>query len=232
MTRNLISSFISRAAAISLVLLMLPSGPAMAQGRKKVLAAKADTVAFFRGVAVSGDLVGLAQMAFGSYGQYEAALRINLKDKYFPVFEVGYGKADADDVTTNMRYKTSAPYGRVGLDFNLAKDKHDVYRLYGGFRYALTYYKFSVNGTGVKDPVWGEEVPFSAQDVKANYHWLEGVFGVDAKIFGPLRLGWSLRYRRRLMHDDGTVGKTWYVPGFGKQGGTRLGGTFNVIFEL
>lgn len=232
MTRNLISSFISRAAAISLVMLMLPSGPAMAQGRKKVLAAKADTVAFFRGVAVSGDLVGLAQMAFGSYGQYEAALRINLKDKYFPVFEVGYGKADADDVTTNMSYKTNAPYGRVGLDFNLAKDKHDVYRLYGGFRYALTYYKFSVNGTGVKDPVWGEDVPFSAQDVKANCHWLEGVFGVDAKIFGPLRLGWSLRYRRRLMHDDGTVGKTWYVPGFGKQGGTRLGGTFNVIFEL
>lgn len=232
MTRNLISSFISRAATISLVLLMLPTGPATAQGRKKVAPAKADTVAFFRGVAVSGDLVGLAQKAFGSYGQYEAALRINLKDKYFPVFELGYGKADAEDATTNMSYKTSAPYGRVGIDFNLAKNKHDDYRLYGGFRYALTYYKFSVSGTGVTDPVWGEEVPFDVKDMSCNYHWLEGVFGVDAKLFGPIRLGWSLRYRRRLMHDDGTAGNTWYVPGFGKQGGTRLGGTFNVIFEL
>lgn len=214
------------------MLLLLPLGNAMAQGKKKVLAQEADTVAFFRGVAVSGDLVGLVQKAFSSYGQYEAALRINLKDRYFPVFEVGLGKADAEDVSTKMAFKTSAPYARVGLDFNLAKNKHDDYRLYGGFRYALTYYKFSVAGTDITDPVWGGTVPYDVQDVKANYHWLEGVFGVDAKIFGPLRLGWSFRYRRRLLHDDGTVGNTWYVPGFGKQGGTRLGGTFNVIFEL
>ena len=30
----------------------------------------------------------------------------------------------------------------------------------------------------------------------------------------------------------GDYGNTWYVPGFGKQGGSRFGGTFNVSFEL
>ena len=62
--------------------------------------------------------------------------------------------------------------------------------------------------------------------------WAEFVFGVDAKIWGPVRMGWSLRYKRRLFHDDGDYGNTWYVPGFGKQGGSRFGGTFNVSFEL
>lgn len=252
MTLKRISSYISRIAAFSVALLLLVSAlPVSAQKKtatnqtknktvtnqaKKKLSAKAvaekDTVALFRGVAVSADLIGAAQLALSDYGQYEAALRINLRDKYFPVFELGYGKADADDPSTKLSYKTSAPYARIGLDFNIAKNKHDDYRIYGGFRYAFSYYKFDVASEGLKDPVWGDNADFDLRDIKANYHWLEGVFGVDAKIAGPFRLGWSVRYRRHLSGDNGTVGNTWYVPGYGKQGGSRLGGTFNVIFEL
>lgn len=225
MTRSRISSFISKSATISLLTLALTAAPAAAQNQT-------DSIALMRGVAVSADLVGLAQIAFSDYGQYEAAARVNLKDRYFPVVEIGYGKADADDPSTKLRYKTSAPYWRVGLDFNIAKNKHDDYRIYAGFRYAMTYYKFDVVGSGLKDPVWGDDVVYDMKGIKANYHWLEAVFGVDAKIAGPLRLGWSVRYRRRLIHDDGNIGKTWYVPGYGKQGGSRLGGTFNIIFEI
>ncbi len=231
MTQRRISSFISRAIAISLLLLAVAT-PSAAQEGKGIAKQEADTVALFRGVAVSADLVGLVQLAVSDYGQYEAALRINLKDKYFPVVELGYGKADANDITTSMTFKTKAPYGRVGLDFNLLRNKHDIYRAYAGFRYGCTFYKFDVEGEGIKDPVWGDDVPFSVTGVKANYHWIEGVFGVDAKIAGPLRLGWSVRYRSRIAHDDGTLGNTWYVPGYGKKGGTRLGGTFNIIFEI
>jgi hypothetical protein len=231
MTHSRISSFISRALAISL-LLVIGFTPSVAQKKKKGVAQEADTVALFRGVAVSADAVGLVQLAVSSYGQYEAALRVNLKDKYFPIVELGYGQADATDVTTSMSYKTKAPYARIGLDFNLLRNKHDIYRAYAGFRYGLTYYKFDVKGEGITDPVWGDEVPFSVTGVSANCHWMEGVFGVDAKIVGPLRLGWSVRYRFRIAHNDGTVGNTWYVPGYGKRGGTRLGGTFNIIFEI
>lgn len=235
MTVKRTSSFVSRLIAISLLLIAVTT--ATAQSRKdatadKKLTAQKDTMAFFRGVAVSADVVGLAQLAFSDYGQYEAALRINLKDRYFPVFELGYGTADSDNPTTNLKYKTSAPYWRVGMDFNIAKNKHDAYRVYAGARYAMTYYKFDVVGSGLKDPVWGDDVDYNVKGMKAYYHWMEAVFGVDAKIAGPLRLGWSVRYRRRITHDDGNIGKTWYVPGYGKQGGSRLGGTFNIIFEI
>ena len=235
MTVKRTSSFVSRGITISLLLIAVTT--ATAQSRKdatadKKLTAQKDTVAFFRGVAVSADVVGLAQLAFSDYGQYEAALRINLKDRYFPVFELGYGTADSDNPTTNLKYKTSAPYWRVGMDFNIAKNKHDAYRVYAGARYAMTYYKFDVVGSGLKDPVWGDDVDYNVKGMKAYYHWMEAVFGVDAKIAGPLRLGWSVRYRRRIAHDYGNIGKTWYVPGYGKQGGSRLGGTFNIIFEI
>lgn len=191
-----------------------------------------DSVALFRGVSVSADMVGLAQIALSDYGQYEAALRVNLRDKYFPIVEVGIGKADAENVSTRLTYKTSAPYFRAGMDFNMMKNKHDAYRIYVGARYAFTYFNYDAFSTGVTDPVWGDTADYRLEGVKCNYHWLEAAVGIDAKIFGPLRLGWSVRYRKRLFHNDGDYGNTWYVPGFGKQGGTRLGGTFNVIFEL
>ena len=95
-----------------------------------------DSIPWWRGVEVKADLIGAVQRAVSSYGQYEAGVRFNLKDKYFPVIEIGYGSADEDNVTTRTHYKTSAPYGKIGIDLNMMKNKHDIYRLYGGVRYA------------------------------------------------------------------------------------------------
>ena len=211
---------------------MLLNAHAQGGSKKNIIAETADSIPLFRGVAVSVDLVGPAEMMFGDYGQYEAAARINLKDKYFPVVELGWGKANAEDVATQLTYKTNAPYVRAGMDFNLMKNKHDIYRLLGGVRYAFTSFKYDVNSPNIVDPVWKDNVEYNAEGVKCNYHWLEFSFGVDAKIWGPVRMGWTVRYRKKLYSKAGDFGTPWYVPGFGKSGSTRLGGTFNVTFEL
>ena len=230
MRRNATSTSISRIIAISLLLLAPTLMPA--QSKKNIVLLEEDTIPFFRGFSVSFDLVGVAQIAFGSYGQYEGALHVNLKDKYFPVVEIGYGKADAHDDATRLTYRTDAPYGRIGCDFNLMKDKHDINRIYGGFRYAYTSYRFDVSCPPITDPNWGNSCEYGMESVKAYYHWLEFVAGVDAKVWRNFRLGWSVRYKRRLFHDDGGYGNSWYVPGYGKQGNLRLGGTFNVTIEF
>ena len=74
--------------------------PCQAQSKKKIIEQQPDTIPFFRGMAVGVDLIGPLQLMVSDYGQYEASLRINLKDKYYPVFELGYGKADASDEAT------------------------------------------------------------------------------------------------------------------------------------
>lgn len=191
-----------------------------------------DTIPAFRGFAVSIDAVGAGQLLLGDYGQMEAALRINMKDKYFPILEIGYGKADKEDETKYNHFKTSAPYARIGLDFNVLKNKHDLYRLYGGFRYAFTSYKYDVSNSQVTDPVWGNQAPFSFTGQKGSMHWLEFAVGTDVTIAGPFHLGWSLRYKRRLFHTEGEIGPAWYVPGYGRNGNSCLGGTFNLILEF
>ncbi len=192
-----------------------------------------DTTRFFRGLQVMADVVGPIQLAVSDYGQYEAALRINFKDRYFPVFEVGYGSANhEDDPVTHVMYKTAAPYGKVGFDYNIMKNKHDVYRVYVGARYAFTSFKYDVGSSVLNDPVWQDHAAIQINNASAHCHWAELVFAVDAKIWGPLHLGWSARYRRRLAHNDGDAGNVWYVPGFGKTGTSRLGATFNIIISL
>ncbi len=225
-----ISASISRAAISTL--LALGALSASAQGLKQQVE-RPDTTRFFRGLQVMADVVGPIQLAVSDYGQYEAALRINFKDKYFPVFELGYGTANhEDDPVTHVAYKTSAPYGKVGMDFNIMKNKHDIYRVYIGARYAFTTFKYDVASPVLTDPVWKDPAAIQLNNVSASYHWAELLFAVDAKIWGPLHLGWSVRYRRRLAHNDGESGNVWYVPGFGKTGNSRLGGTFNIIINL
>ena len=165
-------------------------------------------------------------------GQYEAGLRLNLHDEWFPVVELGYGRADCEDEVTKIRYKTSAPYFKVGIDRNMLKNKHGDNRLYAGLRYAYTSYKANLSRPGLMDPTWNWESDYNVQDAPCNMHWMEALIALDVKLVGPLHLGWSARYKIRLFHKDGDFGKTWYVPGYGINDSSKFDATFNVIIDI
>lgn len=220
----------------SVMLCLLPA-KANAQEREMVKTAmeklNEDSIAFLRGVSVSVDLFSAVQRQVSDYGQYEASLRVNLRDRYFPVIELGLGDAKHDqDIVSGIEASTRAPYGRVGCDFNIMKNKHDDYRIYLGVRYAYTKFDFDVKRDDVTDPVYGGTAHYGFDAEKCYYHWMELGFTVDAKIAGPVRLGWSVRYRRRLVSDEGNAGNVWYVPGFGKAGKDCIGGMFWLSFEI
>ena len=229
MTRQPFISISIRRLAISLLLLLATSAT---QAQTKFFTMEKDSIPLFRGFSVSFDLVGAAMMALSDYGQYEGALRVNLHDEWFPIIEAGLGRAKHDDEVTRLNYSTSAPYFRIGIDRNLLKNKHGVNRLYGGLRYAYTSYKVDISRPDFPDPVWQWDTGYGMKDVSCYYHWLEAVVGIDAKIFGPLHLGWSVRYKRRIAHSKQDFGETWYVPGFGTSSDSKIGGTFNVIIDI
>lgn len=226
--RQNISTSISR-LAVSAVLLVAALS---AHGQGKLFAIAKDSVLLLNGFAVSFDVAGPVVLALSDYGEYEAAVRLNLHNQYFPIVEVGYGMAEHDDEVTSMFYKTEAPYFRVGCDLNLLKNKHSANRLYAGVRYAFTYYKVDISRPTFQDPVWGWDTGFSVSGDQCNQHWAEVVLGLDTRLWGPLHLGWSVRYKLRLAHKDSSAGNTWYVPGYGKYGDTRIGANFNVIIDI
>ncbi len=230
MTQRLhISTFISR-LSVSLLLLFTVSAT---QAQLKMFRMEKDSIPLFRGFAVSFDLVGPAMMVLSDHGEYEGALRINLHDQWFPIFELGLGHANHEnDAVTGITYKTTAPYFRMGMDWNILKNKHQANRMYAGFRYAFTTYNVDIIREDLPDPVWMSQTGFGVEGMSCNMHWLEVVLGIDAKVFGPLHLGWTVRYKRRIFHNDGTIGATWYVPGFGINDKDNIAANFNVIIDI
>ncbi len=235
---------------LALAAMMMTCLPANAEKKKDKAEKDTVQVPFIHGIAVHADLVGLIQMAYSDHGQYEAGLRINLKDRFFPAFELGYGKGDeTEDYVDESWFKAKAPYFRIGCDFNILRDKHDIYKLFAGVRYAYTNFNydmtvleaFETDATEIAaaGEIEGEEETEVAtttyeyveyDGLKARYHWLEALIGVDAKVFGPLHLGWDIRYRRVITKKFDEAGAPWYIPGFGDR--KRAGFTMNFNLTL
>ncbi len=215
-----------------MISILLPS-PIHAQQNNSLAqnSTEKDSVALFKGIAVSYDLAGTVMRLVGDYGQIEGAVRFNLRDKYFPTAEIGWGTASHEtDAVTGIAAKTNAPYGKLGCDINIAKNKHDDYRVLVGARYGFTNFKQEINGT-INVPYWGGTTEYATNEKSISYHWAELVFSVDAKLVGPVRLGWSFRYKLKLSGKENEGEKIWYVPGYGRDG-DKLGGTFNISIEL
>ena len=74
----------------------------------------------FNSISISADVFGLAYSLLGDYTSSEVAVEANFGNRIYPTAEVGLGWCDAIDETTAIRYKTSAPYYRVGLNYNFS----------------------------------------------------------------------------------------------------------------
>ena len=165
---------------------------------------------FLESISVGIDLMGPIRRAMSDRGEYQATVQAHIKGLFLPTVEVGYGTADRYDADTYTSYKTKAPFGRIGCDFNILQNRHDDYRLTVGMRYGIT--SFDYDTTLPNDE---EHTSFTTTAEKCTLQWAEIVFGADAKVWGALHMGWSLRYRRKLSCSDYT-NIPLYAPGYGR----------------
>ena len=188
---------------------------------------------FFQGFTLSVDGYGPIAMMVSDYGTIEGALRLNLNNTFFPIIEAGVGKCSKEDFNTKVSYKTSAPFGRLGIDFNMLKDKFQNNRLYVGARYGISIFQYDVAGPAQTDPIWGGSQPFSVKSLDCTSHWAELVFGVEVKIFKNFHMGWAVRYKHEIASTKNDYAKPNCIPGYGyTTDKTCWGGTYSLIFDL
>ena len=175
----------------------------------------------------------------------EVSVEIDIKRRFLPIVEIGYGSTDTWDVK-GIHYKSAAPYFRVGMNYNTMykkKDKNNMF--YVGLRYAISSMNYDVSAVGVTDPIfegetnpliedwiWGETLPYDREGLKATIHWLEIVAGVRVQVFKSLYMGWALRMKYRQKNDISEYGNPWYVPGFGTYNSSKMGVTYSIIYKL
>ncbi len=198
-------------------------------------ASQKENVTFFQGLSVGADISGLLNKVFGGDYQYgDISLQANLKNRYMPIIEVGYGKIDVTNEDTNIHFSTAAPYVRVGMDYNMmSKKPHLPGYIYLGGRIGFTPMKYDYEAPTLIDPNWeGLEIPIDYHDVKSNVTWFEFVVGLKAHVFKRFSMGWSIRYHSRLKMTKNENSEPHYIPGFGKGGRTNFGVAYNLIYDL
>lgn len=188
--------------------------------------------AFFQGMALNVEVGSPLTYVLGSDAlNAEAGLRLNFRNHYFPLAELGYAKYEMTHADTDIHYKTNAPYLRLGVDVNMLRDKLQSNRLMVGARLGYTNYKFDVDGPATTDPVWGDKQPLNLQGVSSNRLWLEVVFGLESEIFKHFHMGFSIRYKQKLHENMPEMAVPYYVPGFGN-GDNGFKATYNLFFDL
>lgn len=200
----------------------------------------------YNGLSVGLDLWGLGSKALGGDNlSTEITVDVNLKQRFFPLIELGYANSDqwGDD---GVHYKTSAPYVRIGLDYNTLYKKEHGHMLMVGFRYGVTKFKYditalsidddiyggSVGNPNLEDDVWGGSLPYNHTGMDGTMHWVEFCLGLRAHITKRLYMGWAVRMKYRLSASTDEYGLPEYVPGYGGYGSKTMGVTYTITYKL
>ena len=189
----------------------------------------------FQGIMVGVDVYGFLNQALGSdIRSTEASIEANLQNRFFPVVEFGYGSIDTTDDETDIHYQTSAPFFRLGVNYNVFYKKPELPGcLTVGLRYGFSSFKYDVQAPDLTDPNWEHtQVPVSYTGVKSNVGWLEAVVGLRANVYKDFHLGLNLRYRSRLNMSQNEHSEPYYIPGYGRGKSTSIGITYSIIYKL
>ncbi len=192
-----------------------------------------EKIPLYNGISIGVDLFGIGNKLFGGdYLSSEVSIDVNLKNRFFPVIEMGYGSTDTTDDDYGIHYKSSSPYARIGLDYNtMGKKKSDSY-LFVGMRYGFTAFKYDVQAPELEDPIWNGSVPFSHNGINSRAHWMELLVGIKVKVIKNFQMGWTVRYKARFSVKDNVNATPWYIPGYGSNKSTNFGFTYNLIYKL
>lgn len=222
------------------------AGNARAQKKSKEKKAPEITYPLYNGVSVGVDLWGPgSKLLGGDFFSAEAMVDVDLKHRYFPTLEIGYGATDSWN-DTGIRYQTGAPYFRIGVDYNALYAKKHGHMLLAGVRYGFSSFKYDIESLEVNDPIyggsignpnleddiWGGSLPYHQEGMKANMHWLEVCLSLRARVWKQLYMGWGVRIRFRLSASTGQYGDPWYVPGFGKYNARSTGIQYTITYKL
>lgn len=223
-----------KSISISIIALLMLSSLLAIPSRLPAQESKAKQ-SLYQGIMVGVDVAGFLGQALGSnFRSTQVNIEANLQNRYFPVVEIGYGSTDVTGEETGIHFKTSAPFFRIGANYNVMyKKPHLPGYLTVGLRYGFSSFKYDVQAPDLTDPNWGDSpIPFNYTGVKSNASWLEAVVGLKTNVYKGFYLGFDVRYRARLSMKKHEHSEPYYIPGYGKNKSSNFGITYNLIYKF
>lgn len=187
----------------------------------------------FYSVAVGADVWDPVMRLFGQhYGLVEFSAELNLHNRYVPVVEVGLGATDYAPEDNNYRFKVGVtPYFRIGCNYNFIYNSNPDYMAFAGVRFGWSRFGYEVDNVRLSSDYWGEEATFNVPRQISSVSYLQVLFGIRVKVFGPVSMGWNIRYKAKLHESKSSYGSPWYIPGYGSRNGA-ITGSFSVFYTI
>ncbi len=181
--------------------------------------------------AVGVDIWDPLMRVFGQhYGLVEFSGELNLHNRYIPVVEVGLGQSSYTPDDNNYTYKVPlTPYFRIGCNYNF--NSNPDYMAFAGVRFGWSHFNYEVNNVHLSSDYWGESTTFNLPKQTASVTYMQILFGIRVKVFGPISMGWCLRYKAKLKESKATYGRPWDIPGYGSRNGA-ITGSFSITYTL
>lgn len=172
------------------------------------------------------------RIAGNHYGLIGFSAQVSLHNRYIPTFEFGFGNADYTPDDGNFTYKSDlAPYFKIGCDYNIFYNSNPDYYLYAGLRYGFSFFSYELRNVRIENDYWGSIATVDMPKRDFNAHWLEFCIGLKVKIYGPVSMGWSVRYHSIMSETSLRYGPPYYVPGFGTHS-SSIGGSFSIYYNF
>ncbi len=184
-------------------------------------------------VSVGVDIWNPVMRAFKQhYGLIDFSAKVNLHNRYQPVFETGLGMAKNTPADNNFTYKSPlSVYFRLGCDYNFLYNSSPDYQFTLGMRYGFSPFSYSITDITINSDYWGETARPEIPAQHATVGWWELAIGLRVNLWGPISAGWTLRYHQLLHESKAEYGKPWYIPGYGSRQGA-ITGSFTIYYTL
>ena len=175
-----------------------------------------DSIPVYQGVNLKLDIampVIEAARSAGKIQDYELAINVRLKNRFYPTLELGYALAECG--ADGAQHKGLGGFARIGLDLAVVKKGATENNLLAGVRLSGAYQNYDLTNVCVQTDYW-QTSGWNFYDQTRFDCWGEVVVGCQVYLWKGLHMGWFGRIKLLMTRNakEGNV-LPYYVPGLG-----------------
>ncbi|MCC8070627.1 MAG: DUF6048 family protein [Bacteroidales bacterium] len=159
------------------------------------------------------------------YGGIDFWAELSLHNRFKPIIEIGVASSDITPDGLNYTFHNSlAPFFKLGMNYNVFYNSNPAYQFCVGLRYGFTSFKYKLTDVTIQGGYWGDPTYPDFPEQTSSVGYFEVVFSVKVKIYGPISMGWALKYHSILNESKNDYGNPMFIPGYGKRENSITGG--------
>ena len=197
------------------ILLLFPLA-LLSYAREDVEKERNDSIPLYQGVNVKLDIampIIEAARSAGKIQDYEMAINVRLKNRFYPTLELGYALAECG--ADGAQHKGQGGFARLGMDLAIVKKGETGNNLLIGLRFGGAYQNYDLTNVQVQTDYWqSNSIDFYNQN--RFDCWGEIVVGCQVYLWKGLHMGWygrvKLLFTRNVAEEQVLP---YYVPGLG-----------------